>query len=123
MQSKTAFVIEDDKDICALLSIFLKSHNFEVVMAHSLASAGLMFAELQPDCIFVDHRLPDGYGFGYINELKQKFPTVLIIAMTAQHSQELKNSILASDNTYYLEKPFRITELNTLILTLRTELS
>jgi DNA-binding response OmpR family regulator len=114
-QNKTAFIIEDDKDICSLLSIFLKSQNIEVFKAHSLAKAKSLALDLKPALIFVDHRLPDGYGFSYIGELKNKFPKALIVAMTAQNSPELRESIMNNGITHYLEKPFRINELKELI--------
>jgi DNA-binding response OmpR family regulator len=119
LQSKTAFIIEDDKDICILLSIFLKSQNIEVINVPSLAKAKLLNEELRPAFIFIDQRLPDGYGFDYISELKNKYPDASIIAMSAQHSTETRTLILQDGIVHYLEKPFKIQELKDLITNIK----
>lgn len=120
LPEKKAFIIEDDKDICTLLSIYLQNQNIRVVKAYTLASAKSIVLQQTPSVIFLDHRLPDGYGFEYIGELKQKYPETPIIAMTAQHTPATRELILKEGITYYLEKPFKISELKVLINTINS---
>lgn len=114
-QVKTAFIIEDDTDICTLLTVVLKIKDINSVEANTIEDARFLFPGIKPDLIFVDHRLPDGFGFEFIPELRKQFPYAIIIAMTAQHSSEMEALSMDNGVDYYLSKPFQISKLNILI--------
>jgi DNA-binding response OmpR family regulator len=113
--NKTTIVIEDDNDICTLLSIIIKSHNMGVFVVHTLEKARNLNAIPNVALVFIDQRLPDGNGFDFIPYLKKQYPMALIVAMSAQNPKETKVLVLQYGNICYLEKPFKINELKKLI--------
>jgi CheY-like chemotaxis protein len=70
-----ALIIDDEADICYLMSGILKQKNIQTVFAGSLEETDKI---LQSDdkfgYIFLDDHLPDGFGSTYIRRLKNRFP-------------------------------------------------
>jgi len=79
-----ALIIDDETDICFLLSGILKQKNFQSTLAGSLAEAEkIVENETEYSVIFLDNHLPDGLGVNYISTLKRKCPSSMIVMITA----------------------------------------
>ncbi|HMG69361.1 MAG TPA: sigma-54 dependent transcriptional regulator [Chitinophagaceae bacterium] len=76
-------IIDDEEQLRSLLRRIISLEGFMVHEAGSL-QAGLKFLEKnQVDVILCDVKLPDGSGVDFVKEIKQKFPLVEIILLTA----------------------------------------
>jgi len=74
-ERKRALIVDDETDICYLLSSILKQKNIQTAFAGSLAEADRMLQS--PNFfyyVFLDNHLPDGLGINQIKRWKEKFP-------------------------------------------------
>ena len=72
-ERKRALIVDDETDICYLLSNILKQRNIQTAFAGSLAEADNMLQS--PDhfyYVFLDNHLPDGQGINSIKRWKEK---------------------------------------------------
>lgn len=110
-----ALIIDDEVEICFLLTQILKRKNITSVNAGSLARTFEIINEMCPDVIFVDQRLPDGLGHDFIPTIRKKCPDARIIAMTAQEVLDEEAQVLNVGADYLLEKPFLVNRVFELI--------
>jgi two-component system, OmpR family, response regulator len=102
-----ALIIDDETDICFLLSGILKQKNFQTTMAGSLSEAQkIIDNETEPAVIFLDNHLPDGFGVNYISTLKKKFPSSIVIMITAHDTVADREKATAQGVDYFIGKPF-----------------
>src|ERR1700751_1149556 len=70
-----ALIIEDESDICYLLSNILKQKYVQSELAGSMEEADKIWKDNPPPgIVFLDNHLPDGMGINYIRRLRKKFP-------------------------------------------------
>jgi DNA-binding NtrC family response regulator len=104
---KRALIVDDETDICYLLSHILKQKNIHTDVAGSLAEADRM---LQSSNIFyyvfLDNHLPDGLGINQIKRWKQKYPAVHFIMISAHDSYEEKRKAKSDGADTFISKPF-----------------
>ena len=101
-----AMIVEDEQDLCVLLSIVLKQKNFNPACAYSLAEAKRKINHVNPSVLFLDNNLPDGYGIDFIREVKIKSPYTKIVIMTAHNSSTDQNRAIQNGADYFITKPF-----------------
>ena len=90
MDSPRVLVVEDDHDLRTLLSRGLRSHGFEVITAVD-GHAALRSLGSIPDAVILDIGLPDADGIDLLRELRDEFPDLQVIILTAHDS--LSNAI------------------------------
>ena len=109
-------VIDDNKEILTALNDFLSKKNYDVVSASDgLDGLKLLETEKQGfDLVITDLIMPNISGVGLISILKKKFPDIPVIAITGwgEHPEALATEAQADR---VLEKPFDLSELDTLI--------
>ena len=109
-------VIDDNKEILTALNDFLSKKNYDVVSASDgLDGLKLLETEKQEfDLVITDLIMPNISGVGLISIIKKKFPDIPVIAITGwgEHPEALATEAQADR---VLEKPFDLSELDTLI--------
>jgi len=106
-QKTSILIIDDETDICYLLSNILKQKNIRTVLASSLAEADNIIehgAELS--FIFLDNHLPDGLGVNYIKHIKEKCPWCKVIMITAHDNQAEREMASREGADHFIGKPF-----------------
>ena len=106
-ERKRALIVDDETDICYLLSNILKQRNIQTVFAGSLAEAERRLQS--PDFfyyVFLDNHLPDGLGINQIKRWKEKFPLIHVIIITAHDSYEERKKASKDGADYFISKPF-----------------
>ena len=104
---KRALIVDDETDICYLLSNILKQRNIQTVFAGSLAEAERRLQS--PDFfyyVFLDNHLPDGLGINQIKRWKEKFPFIHVIMITAHDSYEERKKASKDGADHFISKPF-----------------
>lgn len=81
-RAKDVLLIEDEGEMCLLLNVILNNKNLRIMHVKTLGEAALFLQKHQPDLILLDNRLPDGYGFDFIEFVKSNCPTTKIILIT-----------------------------------------
>ncbi len=102
-------VVEDDRLLNNTLCYNLSAAGYIVDAAMS-KSAAVNFCEVQDyDLIVLDVNLPDGNGFDFCTEIKERRPDTAVIFLTANdmESDMLKGFELGADD--YVTKPFPIS--------------
>ena len=108
--SKKILVIDDDKNICEILKIYLQNENFEVYFAYDGSQGVNLAKECKPDLILLDIMLPIISGWEVCKLLRQ-FIKVPIIMLTAMDTIENKIEGLNIGADDYVVKPFEPKEV------------
>ena len=108
--SLRVLVVEDDREIRALMQSSLSVEGFEVQTAVSLSEATALFRHAPPDVIVLDLGLPDGDGVELVQEVRKRH-TLPIIVVSARHQEAQKIRLLDAGADDYLTKPFSVAEL------------
>ncbi|MFN0082356.1 MAG: response regulator [Ferruginibacter sp.] len=101
-----ALIIDDETDICYLLSRLLKHKNLETSFVNSLSEADKALKTEHPEIIFLDNHLPDGLGMNYIAYIKKNYPTSKVVMITAHDSGDDRAQALENGADYFIGKPF-----------------
>ena len=102
---KTILIVEDEKDIAEMLSVFLENEGYRTVTAgDGLEGLGL-FARERVDLVILDVLLPKLDGFSLCKKIREKsdVPVIMLTALSDEDSQ-LKGYDLMIDE--YVTKPF-----------------
>jgi len=109
-------IIDDNKEILTALTDFLSKKKYDVVSASDgLDGLKLLETEQQRfDAVITDLVMPNISGVGLISIIKKKFPDLPVIAITGwgEHPEALATEAKANR---VLEKPFDLSELDTVI--------
>jgi two-component system OmpR family response regulator len=104
-------VVDDEPNICALLSATLRLTGFEVRVATGGHDALIVAEEYQPDLVVLDVMLPDLDGFQVAQRLRTSGRTVPVLFLTARDSVEDRISGLTVGGDDYVTKPFSLEEV------------
>lgn len=99
-------IIEDDLEICRLLSMFLRSKNYQVSLCHSGQQGLRDIQALQPDLVVLDIMLPELNGIEICQRCRPDYAG-LILMLTACSEDNAEISALDSGADGYLHKPVR----------------
>lgn len=103
-------VVEDDREIRAMMQSSLTVEGFDVQTAVSLSEARALLQHAPPDVIVLDLGLPDGDGVELVQQVRQQ-QALPIIIVSARHQEAQKIRMLDAGADDYLVKPFSVGEL------------
>lgn len=101
-------LVVDDNDLTrALLSVILRSGEYEVVAEATTAKEGLEMArKLHPDVVLLDHNMPNGYGVDIVEPLRQSLPQSVILMVTTQNEKRVVELAIERGANGFVVKPF-----------------
>jgi CheY-like chemotaxis protein len=103
-QTVTALVVDDSALDRHLASGLLKRAGTEVTSAESGARALEQMERSLPDVVITDMQMPDMDGLDLTREIRERFPNVPVILMTAHGSEELAVKALQVGAASYVPK-------------------
>jgi two-component system OmpR family response regulator len=103
-------VVDDEPNICALLSATLRLTEFEVRTASGGSEALIAAEEFEPDLVVLDVMLPDLDGFQVARRLRAR-RHVPGLFLTARDAVEDRISGLTVGADDYVTKPFSLEEV------------
>jgi len=103
-------LVEDDENLGASLSQYLKGEGYEVDLAPSLEAARSKKVSSY-STVILDWNLPDGQGVDFLKEIREMKVNTPIIMLTARAELIDKVIGLESGANDYLTKPFEPREL------------
>ena len=108
---KRVFLLEDDKNIGELVTCALEMSNIETECYPTIAEFWDAVEKDPPAAALLDIMLPDGNGLDVLAKLKQKYPMVGVILLSAlgQETDKVRGLNLGADD--YIAKPFGVLEL------------
>lgn len=110
MQKEKILVVDDDKNICELLRMYLEKEGYAVVMAHNGVDAVNAFAAENPDLVLLDIMLPRLDGWQVCREIRKisENPIIMLTAKDEIFDKVLGLELGADD---YVTKPFDTKEI------------
>jgi two-component system, OmpR family, response regulator len=107
MDARKILIIDDEKDLCHLMTSFLKQLGYEVLSAYSLNDGLNYFNAMHPDILILDNNLPDGLGWENIQYIHATDPACKIILISANKVQQ----DIPDASISILEKPISLSML------------
>ena len=104
-------IIEDEGDICFLLSTILRQEQLEIDTVQTLAQATIFLKEETPDLVFLDNNLPDGVGMDLIEPMKKNYPGIKIVMITGNNVTTDRKRALNKGVDVFLAKPFTSAQI------------
>ncbi len=104
-------VVEDDPNLRQLMSVFLRRNGFEVMRAQDGEEALSMMESAMPDLIVCDIMMPRMDGFALTRDLRQAYPELPILMVTAREALEDKRKAFSMGTDDYMVKPIELDEL------------
>jgi DNA-binding NtrC family response regulator len=104
-------VIDDEEDMCKILTKILNMEGYHVSAFTSPVRALDYIGKYQPDVVLTDIRMPECSGMEILKSVKSQFPQISVIIMTAYASIEGAISAMKEGAFHYVTKPFRTEEL------------
>lgn len=103
-------VLDDDKNICELLRLYIEKEGYQTVLAHDGKQALAVFEEEKPSLIILDVMMPELDGWQVCREIR-KTSDVPIIMLTAKGETFDKVLGLELGADDYVVKPFDSKEI------------
>ena len=103
---QTAMIIDDDEDLCQLLTAMLESRKILAMPITSLQEAEECLTYMKPTVVFLDNSFPDGLGINFIRSIHSADQDIKIIMMTADSALWIEQKAKAEGINYFLKKPF-----------------
>ncbi len=111
MSNKNILVVDDDRDLREGIVEILEDNGFEAIGCET-AEAALQKIKIQaPQLVVVDNMMPGMGGMAFISLLKNNYPNIKIIMITAFSTVDNAVAAMKGGADDYLAKPFRRDEL------------
>lgn len=101
---KKALVVDDELDICRLLTLHLKALGLDAEFVSTIGEAKAKISPAGYEVIFVDLNLPDGSGFDLLESLDQIKSTSRVVVISAYDVERRKALECGADG--FIPKPF-----------------
>ena len=110
MDRERILIVDDDKNICELLRLYLEKEGYETYMTHDGESALEVFGERQFDLVLLDVMMPrvDGWEACRRIRAKDNTPIIMLTAKGETFDKVLGLELGADD---YVVKPFDTKEV------------
>ena len=116
MTNKPAVLIVDDEpDLCELLSITLQRMDLNPRTANDVAAARKMLTTDRFDLCLTDMQLPDGDGLDLVKWMQQYSPSVPVAVITAHGNMETAVRALKLGAFDFVSKPLDLAALRKLV--------
>lgn len=103
-------LVEDETNICVLLTTMLQSEDYQVISADTCSLAISLYSSHNPDLVILDLGLPDMDGMRLIETVRKDSLTPIIV-LSARSNEKDKVLALDSGANDYVTKPFGAAEL------------
>lgn len=100
-------IVEDNKELAALLCDFLRAENYTVSVAETGEKALLLYEKYGARLMLLDVMLPGMDGLAVCSKIRENSNTpILIVSAKIEKEDKLSGLILGADD--YIEKPYDI---------------
>ena len=110
--ARNVLIVDDEPDVCFLFENILRKRNLSSGYAANIADAISHVSQQKPSIIFLDNSLPDGQGMDLIPYLKEQFPEVKVIMVTANDSPNDRSRAFQKGADDFLGKPLSLDRIN-----------
>jgi two-component system, NtrC family, response regulator PilR len=115
MPKPAVLVVDDEPDLCELLSITLQRMDLSPRTANTVATAQRLLKTEQFDLCLTDMQLPDGDGLELVQWMQQYTPSVPVAVLTAHGNMETAVRALKLGAFDFVSKPLDLADLRKLV--------
>ena len=110
MSNGKILVVDDDKNICELLQLYMENDGYTVALAHDGEEALETFQSFKPDIILLDIMLPKMDGWQVCRESRKTSDTpIIMVTAKGETFDKVLGLELGADD--YIVKPFETKEV------------
>ena len=113
MAKPNIMVVDDEKNICELIRLYLEKEGFAVTIANNGSDAIAMIRQNRPDLVLLDIMMPGMDGYAVLRRLKSNDTTasVPVIFLSAKSEEYDRIYGLEAGADDYIVKPFSVLEV------------
>lgn len=111
MKKIKLLMIEDEADVLEINREYFEGKGYEAVCAATLSKARFLLEEHAPDLILLDVMMPDGSGFDFCAELRQKTNAPIIFLTCRDENESVVKGLLQGGDDYVI-KPYDLNILS-----------
>jgi CheY-like chemotaxis protein len=111
-------VVDDEETLTWSMTKTLAKdkEKYELVIANTGSEALNVLEKVPIDVVVTDIKMPDIDGLELLSIIRNQYPSTKVIIMTAYGSPEVHKEATRRGSFFYVEKPFEISDIRTLIL-------
>ena len=106
----SVLIVEDDRNICELLQLYLEKEGYAVTTAYDGGQGLTKFRSIKPDLVLLDVMMPVMDGWAVCRAIRAE-ATTPIIMLTAKGETDDKVTGLRAGADDYITKPFEMKEV------------
>lgn len=107
----TILIVDDDRKICRLEDIYLRSEGFDTLVARDGFEALSIIGQKRVDLIVADILMPNLDGQGLLRALREHYIATPVLMMTSRSAFEDKKRLFECGADDYMVKPVDLEEL------------
>lgn len=114
---KRVLVVDDEEDMLWMLQRNLNKgmKDVEILAAKSGEEALAVLSDKSVNLVITDINMPGISGLDLLIEINNRFPSIGVIIMTAYPSNAYETQAMMSGSLRFIEKPFDIKEVRTIV--------
>ena len=107
----TILIVDDDRKICRLEDIYLRSEGYDTLVARDGFEALSIIGQKRVDLIVADILMPNLDGQGLLRALREHYIATPVLMMTSKSAFEDKKRLFECGADDYMVKPVDLEEL------------
>lgn len=116
---KRVLIVDDEADICLLLSGLLRRMGYQATCAHFLEEGRRCLRTQDFDAVFLDLNLPDGLGFDLLPNIKGTHNETKVIMISAFDGLAERRRASEQGADFFIGKPFTRKTVETALQSLQ----
>ena len=104
-------IVDDEIDICEMMSFTFDSQGFETLIAHDAAQAFELVKSNDPDLVVSDIRMPKGGGMKLLEDIKKYNPNRPKVFLITGYSDKTRDEAIAAGAEDVFAKPIKLQDL------------
>jgi len=113
--NKTILIVDDEKDLCTILSDSLSRDRYRVVTAFNGKMGLQLVKKEKPDLILLDIKMPGMDGIEVLRKIKKMKKEIVVIMFTAYGTIETARKAMKLGSYDYVTKPVDLFLLKSLV--------
>jgi CheY-like chemotaxis protein len=110
-KTKSVLIVDDDFEICDMMSYMVENLGMQVIVAINGYEAIEKYKQNMPDIVFMDVRMPEKDGCETLKEIEGFDRNANIVLLTAFSADKCIIELKKIQQVRIVEKPFEMTEI------------
>jgi CheY-like chemotaxis protein len=116
--TKKILIVDDNPNMSMLLSDILEIFDFKGSHANDGNEALDKLRDNKYDLVFTDLRMPNMDGYDLLRAIKEEHPGLPVVVVTGYSVAEAQDAMLSAKADGFLNKPFKVNEIQSLLTSL-----